>query len=92
MLPYLHTDLVNMFKSVLKLVIKGEFIDGCTSSSMLTKIDFEKDANFKRNKDCYLGFSTQLILSDLKKRDMVNGKSIRNFYEGVRKCVVKTMQ
>ena len=39
-MPYLHGDLVNLYKGVLNLVIKDEVIDKCTSSHMLTKIDF----------------------------------------------------
>ena len=58
----------------------------------MTKIDFEKSENFKKNKDCHLGFSTESILRDLKKKDLVNDKGFQNFYENPRKCVAKTMQ
>ena len=91
-MPYLHGDLVNLYKGVLKLVIKDEVIDKCTSSHMLTKIDFSKDANFKANQDCHLGISTVSILSGLKRKDAVKAGAIKEFYVAVRNCIVVCMK
>ena len=92
MVPYMHGDLVNLFKSVLKVVIKEETINGCKSSNMLTKIDFEKDTNFKKNKDYNIGFATEQILNELKKKDLVKNADLKEFYCDVRKCVIAAMK
>ena len=53
---------------------------------MLTKIDFEKDTNFKKNKDYNIGFATEQILNELKKKDLVKNADLKEFYCDVRKC------
>ena len=89
--PYLHGDLVKLFKSVLKLVIKDDVIDKCATSCMLTKIDFKKKANFKDNQESHLGFATESILSELMRKDVLKADDIKKFYDEVRKWVVLTM-
>ena len=92
MLPYLYTDLVDLFKSVLKLIIKDEIVENCWSGNQFTKIDFERGNIFKKNRDVTIGFSTESALSDLKKKDLVKDSNIQNFYDNVRKCVVITIK
>ena len=67
MLPYLYTDLVDLFRSVLKLITKDEAVENCQSGNQLTKIDFESGNVLKKNRDVTVGFSTESVLSDLKK-------------------------
>ena len=92
MVPYLHTDLVDLFRSVLKLIIKDEVVKYCRSGNQLTKIDFESGNIFKKNKDVTIGFSTESFLSELKRKDLVEDSNIQNFYDNVRKCVVSTIK
>ena len=92
MLPYLYTDIVELFRSVLKLIIKDEVVENCCSGNQLTKIDFESANIFKKSKDVTIGFSTEYVLSDLKKKDLVKHSDIQNFYDNVRKCVVSTIK
>ena len=92
MLPYLYTDLVDLFRSVLKLIIKDEVVENCRSGNQLTKIDFERGNVFKKNRDVTIGFSTESVLSDLKKKDLVKDSNIQNFYDNARKCVVGTIK
>ena len=87
MLPYLYTDLVDLFRSVLKLITKDEAVENCQSGNQLTKIDFESGNVLKKNRDVTIGFSTESVLSDLKKKDLVKDSNIQNFYDNVRKCV-----
>ena len=70
MLPYLSENLVNLFRSVLKLIIKDEVLKNCRSSSQLTKVDFEIANIIKKNRDITIGFSTESVLSNLEKKDI----------------------
>ena len=51
MLPYLYTDLADLFRLVLKLIIKDEVLENCQSGNQLTKIDFESGNVFKKNRE-----------------------------------------
>ena len=77
MLSYLYTDLVELFKSMLKLIIKDEVAENCRSGNQLTKIDFESGNVLKKNRD--IAFSTESVLSDLKKKDLVKDSNIQTF-------------
>ena len=55
------------------------------------KIDFEKDTNFKKNKDYNIGFATEQI-HELKKKDLVKNADFKEFYCDVRKCVIAAMK
>ena len=57
-----------------------------------TKINFERGNVFKKNRDVTIGFSTESVLSDLKKKDLVKDSNIQNFYDNARKCVVGTIK
>ena len=76
MLPYLYTDLVDLFRSVLKLIIKDEVVENFWSDNQLTKIDFQSGNVFKKNREVTIGFSTESVLSDLKKKDIVKHSNI----------------
>ena len=91
MVPYMHGDLVRLFKSVLKVIIKDDVITACKSSSMLLKVDMEKKANLKSNKECTIGFTTEGLLSDLVKKDLIDNSTVQEFYDCVRQCVRAAM-
>ena len=78
MLPYLYTDLLEL-RSVLKLIIKDEVVENCWSGNQLTKTDFESGNVFKKNRDVTIGFSTESVLSDLKKKDLVKDSNTQTF-------------
>ena len=79
MLPYLYTDLVHLFRSVLKLIIKDEAVENFWSDNQLTKIDFQSGNVFTKNRDVITWFSTESVLSDLKEKDLVKDSNIQNF-------------
>ena len=79
MLPYLYTNLVDLFRSVLKLIIKDEAVENFWSDNQLTKIDFQSGNVFTKNRDVITGFSTESVLSDLKEKDLVKDSNIQNF-------------
>ena len=79
MLPYLYTDLVDLFRSVLKLITKDVVVENFWSDNQLTKIDFQSGNVFKKNRDVATGFSTESVFSDLKKKDLVKDSNIQNF-------------
>ena len=91
-LPCHYTDLVALFRSVLKLIIKDEVVENCQSGNQLTKIDFESGYVFKKSRDVTKGFSTESVLSHLKKKDLVKDSNMQNLYDHVRKCVVSIIK
>ena len=92
MLSYLYTDLVDLFRLVLKLIIKDEVVENCRSGNQLTKIDFESGNVFKKNRDVTITFSTESNLSNLKKKDQMKDSNMQNIYDNVRKFVVSTIK
>ena len=76
MLPDLYTDLVDLFRSVLELIIKDEVVENCGSGIQLTKIDFQSGNVSKKNRDVTIKFSTESVLPDLKKEDLVKDSNI----------------
>ena len=79
MLPYLYTDLVDLFRSVLKLITKDVVVENFWSDNQLTKIDFQSGNVFTKNRDVTTGFSIESVLSDLKEKDLVKDSNIQNF-------------
>ena len=67
-------------------------MENCQSGNQLTKIDFASGNVFKKNRDVAIGFSTESVLSNLKKKDLVKDSNIQNFYDNVRKFVVNTIK
>ena len=92
MIPYFYHDLVSMFRSVLQLVVKEDVLQKCASGQDLLKIDLDNKETFKKKKEFHLGFSTESLLKDLKRKDMVKSSEVSNFLTNVWKCVVETMK
>ena len=92
MLSFLYTDLVDLFRLVLKLIIKDEVVENRRSGNQLTKIDFESGNVFKKNRDVTIRFSTESDLSNLKKKDQMKDRNMQNIYDNVRKFVVSTIK
>ena len=92
MLSFLYTDLVDLFRLVLKLIIKDEVVENRRSGNQLTKIDFESGNVFKKNRDVTITFSTESNLSNLKKKDQMKDSNMQNIYDNVRKFVVSTIK
>ena len=67
-------------------------MENCRSGSQLTKIGFQSGNVFKKNRDVTIGFSTESVLSDLKKKNLVKYSNIQKFYDIVRKYVVSTIK
>ena len=77
---------------MLKLIINDEVVENCQSGSQLMKIDFESGYVFQKSRDVTKGFSTESVLSHLKKKDLVKDSNMQNLYDHVRKCVVSIIK
>ena len=88
MLSFLYTDLVDLFRLVLKLIIKDEVVENRRSGNQLTKIDFESGNVFKKNRDVTIRFSTESDLSNLKKKDQMKDRNMQNIYDNVRNLLL----
>ena len=88
LIPYLYDDLTKCLKNILRVIVKEETL-GCQGKD-LSKIDLNKSCNLKSKKDYHLGLATEAMLKELRKKDDIELKDIRNFYEMVTLCVGKT--
>ena len=86
MIPYMHTDLTKMYKAVMKIIIKDDIVDAC-SSSELPKLDMEKSGNLKKPSNFTVGFITSRMIKDLIKKDAIQDTNIGNFYSNIKVCV-----
>ena len=82
----MHTDLTKMYKAVMKIIIKDDIVDAC-SSSELPKLDMEKSGNLKKPRNFAVGFITSRMIQDLIKKDAIQDTDIGNFYSNIKVCV-----
>ena len=71
MVPFVHDDLLCLFKRVMVLVLKPDVVNLCTSITALKKIDLNKKANFLKAKEIELGFRARECIKNLKKSDLL---------------------
>ena len=84
MLPFMHGDLMELVRDLLKHFIKSRVIESCVSGFDLTKIDMNKTENHIKTKDIFVGFSGQNRLQDLKRSGEVIGTKVSQFKEECR--------
>ena len=92
MLPFLYTDLSQLLRSVLTLVVKEDVLQACSSGLQLSKSDLDKQIMFKKKRCFHLGFATESNLAELRKKDVVNESTNGEFLLGMQKCVVATLK
>ena len=74
MIPFLYSDLVALFHSILELVVKPDVLNECCSDKDIVKLNLDKDLSFKNilkilkiyTKIFNLGYFTKALLNDLK--------------------------
>ena len=94
--PYLHayqTDKPMMpLTNLLKLFVKPEVIDKCTSPKQLKEINVTKKDNLLKRKNLKIGFSAETQLLSLRKKDSVTGAEVDGFKKECGYLLVKLVQ
>jgi hypothetical protein len=84
MIPYLYADLSKVYKSLLDVIVKEDVLEDC-NGCQLPKVDIDK--NVKKEKDFTIGFVTQAIIKELKKKDDVKNQQLKDFYDNIQVCI-----
>ena len=71
MLPFLYTDLKQLCKKLLELIVKPDILAKCKSGLDFKNIDLKKSGNTKGNK-VFIGYAATTLIVDLKKKDEVS--------------------
>ena len=79
MIPFLYSDLLKLFKSVLCLVLKPDVVNPCSSLTTLKKIDLTDKSNFCKAKDIKPGFGAKKCVDDLKNSDLVTNQGLKAY-------------
>jgi hypothetical protein len=88
MLPFMYYDLKALVVSLLRLFIKSNIISNCKSGSEMMKINLSAEANVINVKDVTVGFAAETTLTDLKRKDKVNGKQVIAFKKDCQKFLI----
>ena len=83
MIPYLYNDLLSLFASILKIIIKDEVVAKKTGAE-LAKLDFTDSAIYKKTTEFHVGFAAESIIKGLKKKDLFSKRDRESFYTNVK--------
>ena len=90
MIPYLYNDLLSLFASILKIIIKDEVVAKKTGAE-LAKLDFTDSAIYKKTTEFHVGFAAESIIKDLKKKDLFSKRDRESFYTNVKLCIINAI-
>jgi len=79
MIPFMCCDIEKLLRNILKLFVKQEVINACSSPTELKEIDISKKENLLKRKNIKLGFSAETRLSALRKQDTITSIEIDSF-------------
>ena len=89
MIPFLHDDIQQLVKELLRLTIKSEVIDNCKEDyKALLKIDLRDVRSHIKKKDMYVGFGTLDELQSLLRKDLISHADINKFRIEAREFLV----
>ena len=90
--PYMYSDIVKLIRSLMQIVMKHDFIDGCISGQDLRKIFLDKENLYKKKKGFNLDFAAKNNVKALRRRDLVKNEAVTNFLDNVHPCVVAILK
>ena len=85
MVPFIHDDLLCLFKRVMVFVLKPDVVNLCTFITALKKIDLNKKANFLKAKEIKFGFGARECIKNLKKSDLLSSQNLQAY---MNECVI----
>ena len=91
MIPYLYTDLAEIYRSLMGIIIKDEVLEKCVGYK-LSKINMDDKKNLKKEEEFTLGFVTKKIIKELRRKDIVTAEQMDDFFENVKICIKALIQ
>ena len=67
MISYIYSDIVNLIRSLMQILVKHDIIDSCMFGQDLRKIDLNKENVYMKKKEFNLGVAAEL--KALQRRD-----------------------
>ena len=86
-IPSMCSELERLLRNMLKLFVKQEVIDKCSTPTRLKEIDIHKKNNVFKGKSIKLGFAAEIRLPTLRKKDTITNTDI----EKLRKIALTCM-
>ena len=91
MVPYVYQDLLKLLRKLMQLIAKPDITANFSSAIDLKFLDLD-DANvILKPKGMNIGFSTQNIITELKRKDVTTNTQAANFFTDVTISVVKKL-
>ena len=79
LLPFMSTDLQDVLKSLLKIFVKREVLDGCTTAQRLVNVDVTNTDHHVHLKAVELGFKTDELVREANKHSSMMEGPINAF-------------
>ena len=83
MIPFLYSDFVALFHSILELVVIPDVLNDCHFGRDIIKLNLDKDLSSK-NEDFHIGYSIKALLNDFKKKDSITRDATREYLFSIR--------
>ena len=88
----MYSDIVELIRTLMQIVVKHDIIDGSISGQDLQKIDLDEENICKKKKEFNLGFATENKVKALQRRDLVKKEAVTNFLDNVHSCVIAILK
>ena len=92
MVPYVYQDLLKLLRKLMQLIAKPDITANFSSAIDLKFLDLD-DANvILKPKGMNIGFSTQNIITELKRKDVTTNTQAANFFTDVTKFTISMVK
>ena len=91
MIVYMYSDLKDLIKSLLRLIVKADVLQVNNSGVKMKEIDLHNGDNLLPIKDIDIGFASESEIKKLRTSDAVNLTQIRKFREGSQLFVINVL-
>jgi len=88
----MYRELKSIIQNLLELVVKPSVLDAAKNlPQKWSEIDLEKEENLIPVKNLQLGLAVEEVLSDIRKKDHVNSKQVKEFLASARTFLVSML-
>lgn len=91
MIPFMYDDLISLVRNTLTLIVKPSIISSCQSDLDLKDIKLSSKENILSGKEINVGFAAAALITDWKKKDVINNSDIASFRNGVHTFVTSAI-
>ena len=79
MVPYLYTDIIELIKKLMYLIVKPDILDKCETLTDYKDVDLSHKDSMLKAKHINIGFGAKALITDLKQKDIINNSAIAKF-------------